>query len=56
MQGGTGLGLTITRYLIQMHGGEIYVESEEDKGSSFWFTLPLVATESEIQPQLPAVE
>ncbi|MBE2266942.1 MAG: GAF domain-containing protein [Anaerolinea sp.] len=39
--GGTGLGLTITRHFVQMHGGEIHVQSELDKGSDFWFTLPL---------------
>lgn len=39
--GGTGLGLTITRHLVRLHGGEIQAESTPGKGSNFWFTLPL---------------
>lgn len=37
---GCGIGLSLTEHLVEMHGGEIWVESQEGKGSKFIFTIP----------------
>ncbi len=41
---GTGMGLAIAKHIIEAHGGDIRVESEEGRGSTFSFSLPIRAT------------
>ena len=40
IEAGAGLGLAITRGLVELHGGTIAVESVSGQGSHFYFTLP----------------
>ena len=44
--GGTGLGLSITKTLIHLMEGEIFLDSKEEEGSNFYFTIPLEKSDS----------
>ena len=49
-RGGSGLGLAIAKHVVQAHGGRIWAQSEEGKGSTFSFSLPIKTTLDTINP------
>lgn len=56
LYGGTGLGLAIVKQLVERQGGTINVESEEDKGSTFSFTLNFQKTDIDIELEAGIIE
>ncbi len=52
--GGTGLGLVISKQLVELMGGQIGIESVEGKGTTFWFTLKLASAQTPDASEQPS--
>lgn len=48
-RGGTGLGLAITQQIVQLHNGEMYIDSEIEKGTTVMIELPLTKQQEILQ-------
>lgn len=53
--GGMGLGLSVAKSMVELHGGQILVESEEGKGSTFTFLLPVEDAEKSEETTSPFI-